>query len=88
ILRGGTLRDTFIFNRGHDNDVIEDFAPWQDRLLLSANLVGQTQSAEVVLADFAVVTSEGVRFDFGEGDALLLQGVEDLLALQSAIDFF
>ena len=86
ILRGGTLADSFIFASGHDSDLIEDFAAWEDELHFASALVDRAANTRTVLDSFATVTAQGVQFDFGGGDRLLLQGLESLTGLQDAIE--
>jgi serralysin len=78
-LSGGAGQDSFVFRRGGGFDVVEDFAPGQDRLVLA----GFGLSAADVLAR-ATALAGGVALDLGSGDGVLLAGLT--LARLSAAD--
>ncbi len=90
-LTGGAGADTFYFDiqhksgtRAFDHDVITDFDPSADTLLLSAATAGGQDAASIAAA--ASQTTDGLLLDFGAYGSILLDGVTDRLALQSAID--
>ncbi|MGX9962182.1 M10 family metallopeptidase [Roseomonas sp. F4] len=69
-LVGGAGADIFLLRRGDGFDRIEDFLPGTDRLALT----GFGSSAATLLAG-AVNVSDGLRFDLGGGDGVLLHGL-------------
>jgi serralysin len=69
-LVGGTGADLFVIRRGDGFDRIEDFAPSQDRLVLT----GFNRGADAILAA-AVTDWRGVTLDLGGGDGVLLAGL-------------
>jgi serralysin len=69
-LRGSLGVDSFVLRRGDGWDRIEDFAPGEDRLVLT----GFGLSAPDVLALLAAAPG-GVSLDLGGGDGLLLAGL-------------
>jgi serralysin len=69
-LLGGAGVDSFVLRRGDGWDRIEDFAPGQDRLLLT----GFGLAVSEMLARLAAATG-GVSLDLGGGDGLLLAGL-------------
>jgi Ca2+-binding RTX toxin-like protein len=87
-LRGGGFADTFVFDQGHDRDVIVDFEAGVDILSLSASLARGLRDTEDVVARFARGTSDGVLFDFGEGDRILLEGLTETSGLVGSIEIF
>lgn len=87
ILKGGSGADEFHFSRGLDRDVITDFNPDQDVLMLASGLVRGSSTAGQVVDNYASLTSQGVVLDFGNGDRILLEGVNSLNGLDGAIDF-
>lgn len=87
-LKGGSGEDVFVFATGHDKDQIVDFDPAEDRLLLSITLTDGLTSGAQVRSEFATKTSDGILFDFGGGDTILLNGLSSFSGLGGAIDFF
>lgn len=85
MLRGGTLRDTFIFDIGHDMDEIEDFEVLNDRLHLSSDLVDGLSTAQDVIDTFASVVGGVVVFDFGDGDQITFSNLSSLDGLNDNI---
>jgi serralysin len=69
-LSGGAGQDSFILRPGDGFDLIEDFAPGQDRILL----IGFGATAPALLSA-ATITAGGLRLDLGHGDGLLLAGL-------------
>src|SRR5690606_35055286 len=80
-MRGGLGVDTFVFNTGHD--VIEDYNLVQkERLALDDALWGNASlSGAQIVSRFAGVTADGVLFDFGNGNTLLLENIASLEGL-------
>ena len=85
-LRGGTLADTFVFDEGFDRDVIEDFRLGEDILSLTRDLAG-SGNADQVIDTFGLVTSDGLELNFGGGDVVFLEGLNNLSALADDIVF-
>jgi Ca2+-binding RTX toxin-like protein len=87
-LSGGKGADVFLFVNGSGADVVTDFSMGQgDRLALAEALWEGGLTDRQVIARYAEVTANGVLFDFGDGDTLLLQGVGSLNGLADRIDF-
>ena len=87
-LSGGKGADVFLFVNGSGADVVTDFSMGQgDRLALAEALWEGELTDRQVIARYAEVTANGVLFDFGDGDTLLLQGVGSLNGLADRIDF-
>ncbi|WP_372624367.1 M10 family metallopeptidase C-terminal domain-containing protein [Falsiroseomonas sp.] len=70
-MSGGAGADMFVMRRGDGFDRLEDFAPGQDRLLLT----GFGLTAEALLTR-ATMGSAGLSLDLGAGDGLLLAGLQ------------
>ncbi|MBL4919353.1 S8 family serine peptidase [Szabonella alba] len=87
-LYGDAGADTFIFGPGHGQDRILGFSATQDRLELSSALLGGLSPGTGVVAHYARVTGNNVIFDFGDGNSILLQGVNSLTGLEDRIDIF
>jgi len=87
-LAGDTGADEFVFRPGAGRDRITDFEPGTDRLELDVGLTGGAATGAEVVADFATVTAAGVRFDFGNGDSLLLAGLDSTAGLEASINVF
>ncbi len=71
-LDGGSGDDTFVFLNGFESDVIEDFGDDNDLLILGISGV----ETETQALSFAEEISGDVRFDFGSGDILTLEGIQ------------
>ena len=85
-LKGGSGADSFVFSDGMDRDRIVDFAG-NDTLVFDLDLVGDLDGAQIV-DRFADVTDDGVLFDFGGGDTLLLAGVGSTDGLADNVSVF
>lgn len=89
-LTGDDGADHFVFVAGHGNDTITDFDITEgDRLRLDdAAWISNhgSLSADQVVSRFATLTANGVTFDFGGENQILLQGINDLTVLSAAID--
>ena len=85
-LKGGSGADSFVFSDGMDRDRIVDFAG-NDTLVFDLDLVGDLDGAQIV-DRFADVTDDGVLFDFGGGDTLLLAGVGSTDGLGDNVSVF
>ncbi len=87
VMAGNAGTDWFIFGRGGGADLIGDFNPAEDRLLLSIGLLAGSGSAADIYGRFGTVVDGGIEFDFGLGDTLFLRGVTDPDDLLGAIYF-
>lgn len=79
-LTGGGGRDTFIFTAG--NDRILDFTDNVDQIQLDASSLGLDTNTTLadVIADGRIVDGDAL-FDFGNGNSLRIQDVDDLSVL-------
>ncbi len=85
-LSGGQGADQFVFANTHGADMIEDFSLAQlDRLMIDNDLWTGTLTAQQVVNQFASVSGGSVVFNFGDGDTLMLLGVNSLNGLAGAI---
>ena len=80
-LNGGAGRDTFEYLAGGGRDTVTDFADNVDTLWLDDGLWSGSLTTEAVIATFAKVTADGVLFNFGNGQTLLIQGLADSASL-------
>jgi Ca2+-binding RTX toxin-like protein len=80
VLRGGGDRDTFVFRKGYNRDVIKDFENNVDTIRLNDDLWSGTLSVFQVIDLYASVRGGSVVFDFGS-DELKLEGFNSLSAL-------
>ena len=86
-LTGGDGADVFVFETGQGNDLISDFDPNQgDRLLLSAEILGDTLTPNQIIARHATLTASGVLLDFGSDGSVMLQGLTTTSGLAGQID--
>ena len=83
-LKGGAGEDVFVFDTNHDADRIVSFNVSQDPLEISTALADGMNASQIVSA--ASVTGSGVLIDFGNGDTILLQGLNSTSGLAGAID--
>ncbi|QCO58164.1 hypothetical protein EOK75_20630 (plasmid) [Pseudorhodobacter turbinis] len=74
-LRGGTLADTFIFDRGHDQDTISGLET-QDEIYLSTELTGGLTDAADIVARFRTEVDGQLALSFDQGDMIIFD--EDL----------
>ncbi|MEL6957350.1 MAG: calcium-binding protein [Pseudomonadota bacterium] len=86
LLIGGRNADEFIFDIGHGDDIIEGFSVTEDRLSLSADLVGGLTDGSQVVDTFSILTEEGAVLDFGDNGTILLKDVRSLSGLGTAVD--
>lgn len=74
-LKGGADGDSFIYAVGaNGDDVIEDFNPALDQLILSAGL-GDGSLTFTELMQSSVASVDGLLLDIGGGDSILLKGL-------------
>lgn len=74
LLIGGPGNDRFDFTVGRDT--VGDFTDDRDTLYLASDLWEDSLTIREVVRTFATNTADGVAFDFGEGNSLLVQGIE------------
>ncbi|MBR9650098.1 calcium-binding protein [Thalassovita aquimarina] len=84
-INGGAGADTFVFGAAIASDTIVDFEVGTDVLQLTEDLWGGGQSAAQVLSNYASVTADGVLFDFGSGQSILLAGLSSVAGLEGDI---
>ena len=89
LLWGGAGADHFVFSPGDGQDTIRDFNLTQDRIDLDLALLGSTPAtgADVVQA-YASLTPGGAVLDFGGGDVITIDAVDDLSLLAGTLVFF
>lgn len=75
LLTGGAGADTFIFDSRFGSDRITDFKTGIDSLVFSSALTGGLTAAFEIVDRFMQVVDDGLLFDFGPGQQLLLAGV-------------
>ncbi len=78
ILTGGAGADQFIFAARFGSDRITDFQTGTDILLFSAALTDGLTAAQDIFARFARIMDDGLLFDFGQSQQVLLAGVTGL----------
>ena len=87
-LKGGDGNDFFIFERGGDNDIVEDFGLGSDRLQLDTDLLGTATTRSQIIDRFADVLGGNTVLDFGSGDRITLEDFTNLSLLEGQIDTF
>lgn len=85
LLTGGSGRDTFVFTSGAD--VITDFDPLIDTLVLDAALWAGTLSAQAMITRYGTQISDDLILQFDADHSLRLQEVDDLDTLATQITF-
>ncbi|MBL8563552.1 MAG: hypothetical protein JNN06_14870 [Gemmobacter sp.] len=88
-LIGGAGADDFLFAARCGRDRVEDFSASQrDTLVLDDALWKSAGALRVgqVLSKFAEVTRDGVLFDFGDGNSLLVEGLTSTRPLAELIE--
>lgn len=83
-LWGGSGRDTFVFSA--DKDRIVDFDPMVDTLLLDTDLWTGTRSEARIVDDFGFLANGHAYLDFGGGNRLRIDDLDDLSILPDRID--
>jgi Ca2+-binding RTX toxin-like protein len=78
VLTGGAGADQFIFAARFGSDRITDFQTGTDILLFSAALTDGLTVAQDIFARFARIMDDGLLFDFGQSQQVLLAGVTGL----------
>lgn len=87
-LIGGADADIFVFHAGDGRDTITDFAAGSGDVLQLDDAIwgGGALSEAAVVSQYAAVTAEGVLFDFGGGNTILLAGLTTTSGLAAQID--
>ena len=86
VLRGGDGADTFVFSAGQD--IITDFDPAVDRIVLDARLwTGLTTPADLLML-YGQVGDDDFVITFNSDDRLQIDGISDAAALAAAISLF
>ncbi|KAG1649457.1 Iron-regulated protein FrpA [Nymphon striatum] len=81
VLTGGTGGDDFAFATGDGADIITDFLPGQDRLVIDGSIVVDLLAAPDVLnLGLAVDADQNLVISFGAGDSITLLHSDDLEA--------
>ncbi len=84
-IEGGAGRDTFVFYKGDDMEFIKDFENNIDTLELDESIWGGGLTPAQVLERFATSENGNTELRFGDGDRILLAGVEDYQLLANDI---
>lgn len=87
-ITGGSGADTFVFTRAGSADTITDFEVGIDTLRLNGNTWPGMLTAEEVIDQFASVVAGGVLLDFGNGNSILLEGLNSTAGLAGDIDLY
>jgi len=87
-LDGGAGADQFIFTVGFGADTVRDYGS-ADLIELDVALLGNTAANGTdLLIDYAIMFGTGAQIDFGGGDVLTIDDVDDLSDLTDAFLFF
>lgn len=86
-LIGGRHADAFVFGVRDGTATISDFTLNEDILLLDTALLRGDLTASQVVDQFAQADGDNVVLDFGTGNMLVLQGLNDTTQLQDQITF-
>lgn len=86
-LFGGAGADVFVFDTNHGADTIHDLGP-SDMIRLHHDLLGNTaQTGTAVLANHATLTGGTTILDFGGGNTITIEGINDLSILSDVFNF-
>lgn len=83
IVELGAGRDRFVFREGDGSDLIRDFDPRSDRLILDPGLIPDYSGPRDILS-VAHRTDHGLALVFDSGDSIMLHGVMNAGALIDA----
>lgn len=83
-LEGGAGADRFVLRKGYDSDLVLDFTPDEDRLLLDEMLWSGELTQQEVVDQFADLRDGRIVLDFG-GDELVLEGITDTEDLWNSV---
>lgn len=88
LLTGGEGNDNFVFLSDHGSDTVVDFVPGEDVLEIEEELLANSDPDFDDLAPFARVTDQNVLIlDFGNGNSIRLEGIDDFLSLANSVVF-
>ncbi|MDJ0820527.1 MAG: endo alpha-1,4 polygalactosaminidase [Paracoccaceae bacterium] len=88
-LTGGPGADTFVFTGSMiEADRVTDYTPGTDALQIDDALWGGGLTAAQVVNTYAQVTPDGVLFDFGGGNSILLAGLSTTNGLADDLTIF
>ena len=84
-LTGGNGADIFVFRDGSEMDTITDFEIGIDRLFIDAVLTDGNYDANHTIATYCTLNGTDAIFDFGGGDIIVLNNINDLSSLVDSI---
>ncbi|MBU1278123.1 MAG: hypothetical protein KJ875_05580 [Alphaproteobacteria bacterium] len=84
-LTGGNGADIFVFRDGSEMDTITDFEIGIDRLFIDAVLTDGNYDANHTIATYCTLSGTDAIFDFGGGDIIVLNNINDLSSLVDSI---
>jgi len=84
-LKGGSGADSFVFVTDADEDKIVDYSIGEDALLINASYWAGVADGQDMIDQYANITAQGVVFDFGDGDVLILRGLTTTAGLADDI---
>ncbi|MEL6915463.1 MAG: hypothetical protein AAFP13_13265 [Pseudomonadota bacterium] len=84
-LKGGAGEDTFVFDLGDGRDTILDFQNNVDTLQFTVALTGGLTNGAAIVSEFADVVEGRTVFDFGSGQTIALDGVNNPIILADDI---
>ena len=83
VLTGSGGVDVFVFSAAAQEDRVTDFEVGIDRIYVDQSYWTGISSTADFVAAYASVTAEGVVFDFGNGDILVLEGLTSTAGLEA-----
>jgi len=88
ILDGGSGSDVFSFADGFGSDEITDFNRTKDTLEINLNLLGATPASSArVLSDYGSIVGSDAVLNFGDGDMIGIEYIDDLSMLAASMTF-
>jgi serralysin len=87
-MNGGAGADKFIFSTGFGSDRIKRFQDDIDTLRFDDAIWGGGLTKSQMLDTYATDTGSNIRFDFGDGNILVVEGVANVSDLLDDINFF
>lgn len=87
-LRGGNGVDTFVFVSNGGADTVSDYQVGVDHLLFDNALWGNTTRSNAQIMQFAEIDGGDVVFDFGSGNSVTLEGINNLAGLETMLSMF
>ncbi|WP_397542851.1 calcium-binding protein [Roseovarius salis] len=86
-ISGNAGSDVFVFRAGDGSDVVADFDPGEDVLLIGSDMLDEPMAATEFVEEHAHLTSNGIELRLDSGDTILLRGYSDLDALDTVLVF-